>query len=265
MNLYYSLAEALSECPMRGQLMKARRLPPPSTLVAVKQLKGHTLDRVIGIAYRDLWWEPGQKPKDLRHVCEEAFLWSWSNERPAMLTDAQRTEIIDSVFEGAKTLLEQMRDFDLIPVLDGRVQARVERPYNDDVTITGVIDLLIDSGKDISLVDAKSGTYRSPRQLSWYRYLVEPYRVVPTRVGFWFPLAGVIEWADQKKLPDVQPMIAKSLELLASGDRTTTPGKHCGTCPLFSGCETGIQWKHAITASEEKISVADPGAHMVGF
>lgn len=266
-SLYYSLAEALYECPKRGQAIKARRMPPATKFIAMKRLVGHTLDRVVALAYEQHWWEPEHHPFDTDEIVQDAFQWVWYRYEPVPITPGGRNDLLKPVKVAARTLTRQMRAFELVPTKDARVQPRLARAMETSrgpVELTGVIDVLVDDGS-VSLVDVKAGSYRSARQLSWYRWLLEGYGVVPARVGFWLPLKEEVEWRDQRRLPDIAPMVETAVERLETGDARATPGAHCGLCPLLSGCTEGIQHKHRCTVANEKLVLPTPGVHVVGF
>lgn len=246
MRLSYSLAVAAAECGRKGITMRKHRMPDPTGEQALRILRGHTLDRVVGQAFEEKWWETRPSAADIEAATMAAQEWCWMHYLPISLTAADKVWLRETLTP-TQTLVDQIEQFDLVPV-DVRVQPYLERQHDEKTTLTGVADVMVLNTR-LSVVDVKAGTYRSSKQLSWYLLLLEAYGLVPNRIGFWHPLfngVGKIDWKTQSRLPDVSDIIENALRVLDIGNADERPGGYCDMCALLRHCQSGIRYTNRL-------------------
>lgn len=259
--LSYSKVSAVTECPKKGWAMHTRSLPPPMGDMARRILLGHVVDRIIQQVYDERLWETAEPASlfsrailEIDKVLVELV--------PVNLDPKDRERMVEKL-RGLVTAFDQMQTFGLLPTKDVRVQASVERDLWG-LTLVGTIDLLV-ANEDVSVVDVKTGTYRSREQLSWYVTMLEGYGILPSRVGFWMPLVGEIEWKPQRNLPAIEESVKLADARLTAQDQRAIPGVQCKLCALAPQCDEGLRYKHAMKVASEHLALDSPGVHHVGF
>lgn len=261
--LSYSKAEAYNDCPKKGWHLHTKRMPDRTGDMAERILVGLVVDRVVGLAYDEKWYEHPPSADQIILLARESMEWSLINVMPFALSSANRHKLYVRL-EGLTMVPEQMHKFDLVPSTpDGvRLQVDAERDLPAiNTTIVGKLDLLIENAH-ISLIDVKAGSYRKAAQLMWYLKLLEAKGIMPSRVGFWMPLKDEIEWRVQSRLPNITPMIVNTVHRMETQDQTATPGSHCTICALRPTCAEGIQYTQTCKAANERL-LTPPGVHRV--
>jgi hypothetical protein len=244
--LSYSKAEALVECARKGDAMHRRVLPPPTADQATRILRGHVIDHVVAMVYEQGWYALALPTAEalILDAVTETFTRLRREVVPGPLTLTEAA--LRAELTALRTIPTQMVTHGLVPG-EFRVQANLEAPLlagpdTPEARLVGGLDLLVENDHGVALVDVKAGTYRKPMQLAWYRLLAAEYGIRPTRLGFWMPLSGELQWVGQATLADPVPFARQALVTLETNDTTPSPGVVCKMCGLRTTCTEGVAY-----------------------
>lgn len=240
MRLSFSRASIYAECARRGSAHSRRTLPEPDAEGMRKILVGNVLDVLIARAYEEGWYVQPPDPDEWGPILDEAIRFTTFRRMNRVYDPTRLAEVHRLLLPVVGSLHRQMVQFDLDKGFQTQCELSADwRVLGENVTLFGVLDLLGGPADAATLVDAKSGTYRDPQQLTWYAMLAQRAGAAIQRIGFWMPLTQTIEWLHPAKLPSVRAMVESAVDRIRRDDRAATPGDFCTYCPLLVACNEG--------------------------